>query len=487
MNMRCSAATKELIFDMNMLDPDLTSLEYLKLLWYYLNDHLLLDYENLDFTSCNYEAAEILCHAKFQRELPESKRIRDPQKLNANWNGMCVAGESRTFYTELGTSTTSKFLEYAIVKDGFSEYIRCAQRQHKLCREGEFLKILAQGLGRLSNLSTIRLREGPTKRSILNLVTLQPCHDDLSPHDRGWHPIYLPPLGRSKLGSYKQVTALRESTITSQAGKRSVSPYEILIEAISSSQRNTIHLNLTIDELEDINLGNRVFDGQIITPPSLLHSQLKNVYSQLHSFSLNSLCYASKKPEVKEAFARELRICLSLGQALTHIALHVGAFFRVPLTTHLSAILSPGMHFPHLRKLQLKCFAIDGFKFAAFLEAHYLEVLELHNVKVEICSDMIGAYRAVLRSVVQIPDVEISMLRTLVHRGDNSTPRELFQLKQCFLHALSWVIRLLRPPEGSSSWELFDVGELRKVIPGWRQGGGTKSVKVRTTSITKHS
>ena len=144
---RCSASIKEIVVHTAFLDRTLSLVDYSNLLYSRICDEpYIWNRSGLDVSDgineCDDQVAEMLHHA-FHRmgckiDAGNIQELRD--RCNDSVAPICIrqrsVGKRNLFDFEHETSIPIQFLDYAIVRDGYSEYILAAEQQDELLNSG---------------------------------------------------------------------------------------------------------------------------------------------------------------------------------------------------------------------------------------------------------------------------------------------------------------------------------------------------------------
>ena len=98
--------------------------------------------------------------------------------------------KSNALIFESDALTASHFLSYAVVRDGYLQYIQAARGQQELLDSGRLLAYLIEGLESISKVFAIdaledvrKAEKGPTP--LFNIATLQPIKINVPSFERG--------------------------------------------------------------------------------------------------------------------------------------------------------------------------------------------------------------------------------------------------------------------------------------------------------------
>ena len=154
-NLRYSAVTKELVWYVSVLDPALDLLTYSEGLWKSIQyRYAELD---IDFRGSDRSIQEIFHHVRWQRLL------KPDEDVDAWFEGqeefVYNPDQDRDIRHELGHTPAKCFLQYALVVEGYNEYIKQATLEQEAQRSGKLLKTLSRRLENLPNVNCIKLRE----------------------------------------------------------------------------------------------------------------------------------------------------------------------------------------------------------------------------------------------------------------------------------------------------------------------------------------
>ena len=199
-NSKCAAAVKELVYDVAILNPELSLHDYTVELW----DHLACDYLDstvyeLKFEGSDRQIQEICHHMWTGKLLGPGKSFSWPPQRPSEYD----EGEEWRNYdvqTCFRETPASCFLEYPVILEGYQNHIRQAQlmMQSMMATQISGNSTLKVGLEKLPKLTLIRLWEEESIHWDRYdwPVSLLPMSKTGPPSVREWHPMHLPPTYR---------------------------------------------------------------------------------------------------------------------------------------------------------------------------------------------------------------------------------------------------------------------------------------------------
>ena len=244
---RCRAPVKELVFDMSMMDPDLSLRRYMNGLWWFIHDHLAkLD---LNFRGCHHPVQEIFHHIRTGRLLGPEEETPSNFLISGNHDGpeAYLGLSERDLWFELNNAPASALCQNPIVVKGYRKFHREAKFERQMNVSGELLALMVQGLKNLPNIEYVSVQEehlGAFDRHgcYFDPISLAPLSDCGSPFKRSWHPMYLLPF--DGYGLDRETYTKQRHEFTENFKTR----FPMLIRALSLSEKKVPHLKLYSDQ-----------------------------------------------------------------------------------------------------------------------------------------------------------------------------------------------------------------------------------------------
>ena len=377
-NGRCSAATKEVVYVVSVMDPNMDPLNYTTLLWVFIDQcYAGLD---LDFKGSDHFVQEIFHHIRSQSFLEPDQELGGLGSHNYNPN------RSRDFFHQLNTAPAARLFENPLVTDGYNEYLKQANLEREAQENGEMLMTLSVGLQNLPNVSSIKLEHeswvAPWNRQehlpVFNPVSLCPTSDQGSPFQRLLHPLYLPPYNCTNI-------ILMQDGHPFDGTRPGVSAYRSVITAASSARQKISKLDVMSSKTVRNTSGFPILD--LCTDPhatqlyaSRFDRHVACAYDHLRSLSLNLACLRdSCQDQIREL--QELRKCLRMTIYLKHLEVILQPCDFHEMT--FIGILADDSLLPELRSLTAGGSTVTSNELSAALTPRRLQELQLNSVMIK--------------------------------------------------------------------------------------------------------
>ena len=411
-NKRCSAAVRELIFDMSMMDPSLSQLQYMESLWYYIHDHLVdpLPGRRMDFQGSDRAVQEIFHHVKTGRLLrPEESVSRGLEDFFFRYDDHY---QPIDLIAEFETTSASAFCQNAVVVAGYERYLYEAVFEQDMRTSGELLLHLVRGLKTLPYVRCIRIEEEDPKvidwyDFNFDPLSLAPLYTWSSPFRRSWHPLYLLPFDRHGTDRNPQFSPPPELPVTY------VAHFQTLIRAISLSDKNISKLHLgSIDAhtaFPTAHLGLLFGCGGNMRAHSTF--VMDNLRSLTLYFTPPMLC--KKK---NDNYYTELQQYLLTLPNLSHLDLERGrSISRYP---DFADLFPQGLVLPKLRHLRSVGGRLLSDNLVHFVFSHNLQSIVLEGLYLDD-TDPIEGFHVIYQALKQVPKRRIQGLKRELRNEQN--------------------------------------------------------------------
>ena len=406
-NAECAAAVKEMIYDVTVLDAEMSLSEYTSRLLDRFSMTLRSDLK-AEFPGPDRQVQEIWHFAGTDRLLKPDEpfvwppRCPDPSFEDDDEVDICQR-----------RSVPPCFLEYPSIPDGHQDCIRQARYALEMQASGKMLAVLKSGLKRLPNLKCIIL-QGPDGCGIGPLDAVAPSlrRKCGPPSFRKRHAMHLPPwhCTFNNLSSLSAFVWPTDSDIN--LGMAYYKQHAILFQAVSEQHTNLDHLKLELPEWR--HFSKHVFP-ELIVPGATLPSEVDIVFGHLKvlDVTIDSESLGSDEDRGDGGFTQCLMACNSLEELV------LSRCYRPWFPRSIGGSSS----LPNLRRLKVKGGVIGTDALAMFICEHQLQNLEMSKVRVEEYRSE-PTFSWLSKAVAFVPQVHILA---------SSTPYAERRRRQCYI------------------------------------------------------
>ena len=361
-NIRCRAATKELVYDVTYLDLNLDFSDYANILWHYLD----------------YRVAEF------------------------------------GFGTSWSDEEQARYMKCPIAQNGYSKYREEASRQDEIHGGDELSMRLAFILERMPNITRLKISDKShffPERIAFDPVTLQPFTG--SPFRRTWHFKYLPPLSRATflkyLGTTRYPHGFEEKTVFAFQ-------HNALVRAIALAGKSISRMTIEADMLnEDLELSQKKFPGYAAWENTRLCNQIKHVYSGIRAFELKVPINVNEDFGFEEDAHHSIQACLEFSSKLTELSIDASVDHLRQWRDRDAAekalydkIFSDIPTFLCLKRVILVSLSFNRRSLESFLTEHrQLQSLELLDCSLVGCLDVRADFLSFCQSINHIPRLRV--------------------------------------------------------------------------------